>query len=48
MEHLEEITRHSSHIRGWTRRDPILAIVYQYVLGNWPTDIVVLEEQKKV
>ena len=37
MEHLEEIPLHSSQIRDWTRRDPVLSNVYQYVLGNWPS-----------
>ena len=37
MEHLEEIPLHSSQIRDWNRRDPVLSNVYQYVLGNWPS-----------
>lgn len=36
MEHLEEIPLHTSQIRDWTRRDPVLSKVYQYALGNWP------------
>ena len=37
MEHLEGTPLHSSNIRDWTRRDPVLAKVYQYTLGNWPS-----------
>ena len=35
MEHLEEIPLQSNKIRDWTRRDPVLSKVHQYVLGNW-------------
>ena len=37
MEHLEGTPLHSSNIRDWTRRDPVLEKVYQYTLGNWPS-----------
>ena len=37
MEHLKEIPLQSNQIRDWSRRDPVLSKVHQYVLGNWPS-----------
>ena len=35
MEHLEEILLHSTQIRDWTCRHPVLSKFCQFVLGNW-------------
>ena len=35
MEHLEEISLHSTQIRDWTCRHPVLSKVCQFVLGSW-------------
>ena len=36
MEHLEQTSLQLSQIREWTRRDPVLSKVHQFILGNWP------------
>ena len=35
-EHLEDIPVHSGHIKGWTKRDPVLSQVLRYTLEGWP------------
>jgi len=37
MEHLEGTPVHSGHIKGWTKRDPILSQVLRFILEGWPT-----------
>jgi len=37
MEHLEGTPVHSSHIKEWTKRDPVLSQVLRFILEGWPT-----------
>ena len=36
MEHLEGTPVHSGHIKGWTKRNPLLSQVLRYTLEGWP------------
>ncbi len=37
MENLEGTPVHSGHIKEWTKRDPILSQVLNFILEGWPT-----------
>ena len=37
MENLQGTPVHSSHIKDWTKRDPILSQVLRFTLQGWPT-----------
>ena len=36
MEHLDDSPVTAQHVRTWTRKDPVLSTVLQYVLYGWP------------
>ena len=36
MEHLDDSPVTAQHVRTWTRKDPVLSTVLQYVLHGWP------------
>ena len=36
MQHLQQLPVTADHIRLWTRRDPVLAKVFQFVQHGWP------------
>ena len=36
MEHLDDSPVTAQHVRTWTRKDPVLSTVLQYILHGWP------------
>ena len=39
MQHLQQLPVTADHIRLWTRRDPVLAKVFQFVQHGWPNRV---------
>ena len=39
MEHLEDSPVTAQHIRLWTRRDPVLSVIQNYVRHGWPDKV---------
>ena len=46
MEQMDEMPMTSCQLKTWTRRDPILSHVLQYVQQGWPAHLVGQDEEQ--